>query len=92
LLDKARTGDHQAMALLIDRLEGKAIATANLDLDIPLSQMDSATALGTIADAVSSGRISPQEGTQMASLIETRMKAIEMVEFEARLTELEQRK
>jgi hypothetical protein len=89
LVARALSGDHQSIGLLVDRLEGRPVASPSLDLQTPLSQLNPADALGAIADAVATGQISPQEGQQMASLIESRIKAIEMVDLERRLSELE---
>ena len=54
--------------------------------------MQPAEAFGAITDAVAGGEISPQQGQQLAGLIESQMKAIEMSELEERLSELEKRK
>lgn len=92
LLEKARSGDTQSIAILADRLEGKPASTLELKLDVPLSAMKPVEAFGVITDAVSNGEINPQQGQQLASLIEAKIKAVELVEMEERLTELERKK
>ena len=92
LLEKARSGDTQSIAILADRLEGKPSATLDMNLAVPLSAMTPAEAFGVITDAVSSGDIDPQQGQQLASLVEARIKAVELVEMEERISELENRR
>ena len=92
LLEKARSGDTQSIAILADRLEGKPSHSLEMKLEVPLSAMTPAEAFGVITDAVSTGEIEPQQGQQLASLIEARIKAVELVEMEERLSELENRK
>ena len=62
LLDKARSGDTQSIAILADRLEGRPASTLEMKLEVPLSAMTPAEAFGVITDAVSKGEISPQQG------------------------------
>src|ERR1051326_4289798 len=50
---------------------------------------DIATATEAILEAVASGEISPAEAVDITKLIETRMKAIELVELEQRISLLE---
>jgi hypothetical protein len=53
------------------------------------SPEDIATAMDAILEAVASGEISPGEAVDISKLIETRMKAIELVELEQRISLLE---
>jgi hypothetical protein len=53
---------------------------------------DVATALGTVADAVGAGDITPDEGAAVAAVLETKRRAIETVELESRVATLEKGK
>jgi len=50
------------------------------------------TALGTLADAVAGGDITPDEGAAVANILETKRRAIETVELEIRVSALEQKR
>ena len=52
---------------------------------------DASKALGTITKAVSQGEITPLEGQSMANIIEAHRRAIETLDLERRLTELEEK-
>jgi hypothetical protein len=62
-------------------------------LEIELPKMatlaDLVPALDRIMEAVSTGEISTDQGAKLSGIIETKRKAIETVEFERRLSELE---
>ena len=92
LLEGARSGDTQSIAILADRLEGKPSHSLEMNLEVPLSAMTPAEAFGVVTDAVSNGEINPQQGQQLASLIEAKIKVVEIVEMEERLTKLERNK
>ena len=72
---------------ILDRAAGKA--TNYLDLTFDIGALDPAEALKAIAGAVSRGEVSPQEGQQLAGIVESRIKALEWVDLEQRLTQLE---
>jgi hypothetical protein len=46
-------------------------------------------AIGLVADAVGTGTITPDEGQAVAAVLETKRRAIETVELEARVAALE---
>ena len=52
---------------------------------------DASKALGTITKAVAQGEITPLEGQSMANIIEAHRRAIETMDLERRLTELEEK-
>lgn len=89
LISKAEEGDLQAINALMDRLDGKPVTTVKLNLTNSLSDMTPDDAIGVIADHVASGEISPQEGQQLTGIIEAKIKAIDVVEIDRRLSELE---
>ena len=50
---------------------------------------DVVAAVGVVADAVGAGDITPDEGQAVASILEAKRKAIETVDLESRVAELE---
>jgi primosomal protein N'' len=48
-------------------------------------------AFAAITKAVAAGELTPEEGAAVAAILEAQRKTIEMVDFEARLTALEER-
>lgn len=89
LIEKAKGGDIQAMNALFDRLDGKPVTTVKLMLEKQLSELSPEEAINAITNQVVSGEISPQEGQQLTTLIEARIKAVEFVEIEERIAKLE---
>jgi len=65
-------------------------------LEIELPKMDTLAdlvpALDRIMEAVSTGEISTDQGAKLSGIIETKRKAIETVEFDRRLSELEKKR
>jgi hypothetical protein len=51
---------------------------------------DVVTALGTVADLVGAGAVTPDEVAALAAIFESKRRAIETVDLEARLSALEQ--
>jgi len=89
-LELAKGGDQRAAELVLSRIwparKGRAV-TINLQ---PIeAATDVVTALGTVADAVAMGDLTPDEGASVAAIIEIKRKAIEIVELENRITALE---
>lgn len=91
VLAAAKDGDMQATRLVLDRIvpvrKGRPV---RLDLPIIESAADVLTALSATVTAMAEGDIMPDEAAVVAGVLETERKAIEMVEFEARLARLEQ--
>ena len=61
----------------------------NLYLPKVESERDVLKAIGLTNNAVAEGEITPEEGSLVAGLLETKRKAIETLEIEDRLTRLE---
>lgn len=91
IIDAAKAGDLAAARLVIERL-APPIRERPIDVALP----DTATAEGinlaqqVILQAVSNGSLLPSEGTTLAAIVETRRKAFETQELEARITALEE--
>ena len=92
LLEKALSGDVAAINALGDRLDGKPINCVLMPLKTALSDMPPQEAIKAITDHVADGEISPQQGQQMISMIEARIKAVELANIDERLAELEKKK
>jgi hypothetical protein len=91
VLAAVKGGDMQAARLVLDRIvpvrKGRPI---RLDLPTIESAADVLTALSSTVAAMAEGEITPDEATVVAGVLETKRKAIETVELEARLARLEQ--
>jgi hypothetical protein len=92
LLDRAKAGDVTAATTVLARLwpiqKGRAVT---LDLPPIVAAADVTAALGVIVAAVGHGEITPEEGQSIADVVERKRRAIETVELEQRIAELEAR-
>jgi hypothetical protein len=81
----------QAARLVLDRIvpvrKGRSI---QLDLPAIEKATDVLAALSSTIAAMAEGEITPNEAAVVTGVLETKRKAIETVEFEARLARLEQ--
>jgi hypothetical protein len=93
MVEAAKDGDLRAADLVLQRIwpvrKGRPLSLS-LQLPVIKTAADVVTALGTVADAVGAGEITPDEGQAVASILEAKRKAIETVDLEARLSALEQ--
>jgi hypothetical protein len=84
-IELAKAGDGTALRLCLERLI-PARRDRPVSFDLP------AKAMGAILQAVAGGEISPSEGAEIARLLESFTKALEIADFEQRLTALENRR
>jgi hypothetical protein len=88
----AKDGDMTAARLVLDRLipapKGRRVQLDLPSIDTP---KDILAALSAVAHSMGKGEITPDEASQIASVIEFRRKAAETVELEARVAEIEKR-
>ncbi|WP_343683943.1 DUF5681 domain-containing protein [Asticcacaulis sp.] len=91
-IEMALAGDVTAIRLCMERV---APPRKGRTVDFPLPAFekveDTVTTIGAVLQAVSEGRLTPEEGAAVAGLIEMKRKSIETVELEARLAALEER-
>ena len=86
-------GDPQAMRMCLDRiLPPRKTRPIKFDMPAVETTSDLVAALGSVIAAVATGKLTPDEGSAVAGLIETKRKAIEVSELDARLTALERAK
>ena len=89
-IELAQGGDTVALRLCLERIypvrKGRLI---NLDLPKVESARDVLKAIRSTISAVAEGEITPEEGSLVAGLLETKRKAIETLDIEDRLTRLE---
>ena len=89
----AKGGDMTAARLVLERIapprKGRPVVFA---LAAAETAEDVAKAQGAVIAAVAIGDLTPDEGAAVAGLLETRRKAIETVEIERRLADLEKRR
>jgi hypothetical protein len=90
VMNEALAGDMRAAEIILQRIwpvrKGRPVA---LKLPAIRTPDDIVAALGALADAVAAGDITPDEGNAVASILETKRKAIETTELEARIAFLE---
>jgi hypothetical protein len=92
LVERAIEGDPTALRLAVERLApARRGRPVRFDLPPLEAAADLPMALGAVIAAVSVGALTPEEGLSLAQIIETRRKAIETAEIEARVAALEQR-
>jgi len=65
--------------------------TIVLDLPSIASAEDVSLALGRVVEAVAGGSITPDEGQALASILETRRRSLESIDYERRIAALEAR-
>lgn len=90
VLTSAKGGDMAAARIVLERVwPARKARPVFLTLPPIQTAADVVAALGAVADAVGAGEISPDEGAAVASILETKRKAIETVELEGRVAALE---
>lgn len=91
VLSAAKGGDMRAAEMILGRLwlirKGRPVSLPALPQIKTAS--DIVEALGIIADAVGAGELTPDEGAAVATVFETKRKAIETVDIETRVAALE---
>lgn len=92
-IELAKEGDQRAADLVMSRVwpvrKGRLVA---LDLPAIDTATDIVAALGVVAEAVAAGVISPDEGNGVASILETKRRAIETSDLEKRIKALEEQR
>ena len=92
IIKAAKGGDLNAAKLVLDRL-----APPMRERAVSISFPDTATAEGlglaqqAILDGVGSGALLPGEATALASIVESRRKTLDTIDFERRLQRLEEK-
>jgi hypothetical protein len=90
-MELALNGDSTALRLCMERINPPRRARP-IKFDLPPIEtvQDVMKALGTIAQLVAAGELTPDDGKIVSDILENRRKAIESVEFERRLAAIEQ--
>lgn len=90
IIDAAKGGDLAAARLVIERL---APPVRERPIDLPLPNTATAEGINQaqqlILESVGNGTLLPGEATTLSGIVETRRKALETQELEARITALE---
>jgi hypothetical protein len=91
-VEMALAGDPVALRLCLDRLL-PVLRERPVSVALPpvTTSKDAVAASAALIQAVASGEIAPGEARELGRLIELHLKAIEVHEFESRLSTLEQR-
>jgi hypothetical protein len=91
-IDLAKSGDTVALRLCIERLVAKRTERA-IQFELPSIRepKDALEAISQIARGVAEGELTAREADALVGLVETMLKAIEVVEIDSRLRALEER-
>ena len=91
MIDKETPAASRITAIkeVLERAHGKSTSFITSEFDPPLSSMTPKDSLSTITDKVTQNLISVEDGTKLTSMIESRMRAVEMADLEERLKKLE---
>jgi hypothetical protein len=87
-VEKAKAGDVQMLKFLLSRVLPRE---RPVKIDLPRMDFaaDAVDALGSIAQAVSEGMITPSEGAALATLVNSYARAIDIADLVARMDALE---
>src|SRR5450631_4031549 len=92
VIQKAKDGDMVAARIVVDRIcPIRKGAPVSLELPSVKTAEDIAEAVGALLREMAAGEITPDEASIIASVLDVRRRTIETMEFEQRLSELEQR-
>ena len=88
----ALDGDAMALRLCLERVVApRRTRAVNLDLPPIADPADIAAAMAAITSAVAQGTITPGEGAEVAKVVDTYVRAIELSDFDRRLKLVEAR-
>ena len=92
VISRAKKGDITAAAMIMARMwpprKGRPVT---FDLPPLTTAADLASALGSIAQAIEAGILSPEEGQAVGAVLEMQRKALELTELETRIAVLERK-
>ena len=92
VIGAAKAGDMVAARLILERISPpRKGSPVTFDLPPVATAADVLTALGAVVQAVGEGELTPDEGVTVASLLESKRKALETVDLEARIAALEKK-
>jgi len=90
-VEMALAGDSTALRLCLERIapvrKGRTVQFALPPVE---TASDIAASLQALLDAIAGGEVTPDEAVTVASVLEIKRKAMETVDFEARLARLEE--
>jgi len=90
VLAAAKGGDLKAAEIILSRIwPAKKGRPVRLEIPSIKTAADILAALAAVVDATGKGKITTDEATAVAGVLELKRRAIETVEFDARLTKLE---
>jgi hypothetical protein len=87
---RALEGDGASMTLCLERIVPRRGRSVRLAIPAIASAADIAPAMTAIAQAAADGAITPYDGAELARIVESCVRALEVAEFERRLKELEE--
>jgi len=91
VLRRARHGDMRAAGIILSRCWPARKARLRFQMPQVNTAADLPRALAAIASAVSTGELTPDEAQALAIVFNAQMRAIELVELDQRMKEIEMR-
>ena len=90
-IEKAKAGDMTAIRLCLERTIS-AVKSRPIEIDLPPVETakDITAAHGAVIAAMARGELTPDDAAAIAGVLESRRRAIETVELEARISAIEQ--
>ena len=88
---KAKDGDNECIGI-VERHWSRHDRPVVLDLPEVVDAASLAEAQRRVISATAKGRITPRQGHSFATLLEYRRRALDTIEFEKRLTEIERKR
>ena len=89
-IEQALDGDSSMLKFFLDRILPKERSVC-IDLPPMDRASDAVDVLATIIDAVGTGRITPSEGSALASLVDAYVRSINVADLELRLDNIEKK-
>jgi hypothetical protein len=91
VVEAATAGDARSAEMILARIWPVRKGGRPISLQLPAidTAADIVKALGVVAGAVGEGEITAEEGAALASVLETKRRAVETAELEQRITALE---
>jgi Family of unknown function (DUF5681) len=92
-IKKAKEGDPTVLRLCLDRMVPRPRDCA-VEFELPKLETaaDAMAAMAAIVDAVANGRLTPSQAGEITKIVDSYRHTLEAVDFEARLSQLEQQK
>jgi hypothetical protein len=91
VIRKAREGDAYCARLILQRCWPPRKARVPFPMPTLATTDDLPRALAAVVEAIASGTLSPDEASAIATVLQAQMRAVELIELDHRMKEIERR-